>query len=94
MGGSPCQQATRLFRPYILDYNGDTTSLLMRVACSMSLDRGDTHLKAVSGHAGKANDFVVDRIYVEGPLGQPTTEQPYVVGTSFGIGKGTDLCSQ
>ena len=76
MGGSPCQQATRLFQPYILDNNGDTTSLLMRVACSMSLDRIDTHLKVVSGHAGKANDFVMDRIYVEGPLGQPTTEQP------------------
>ena len=42
----------------------------------MSLYRIDTHLKVVSGHAGKADDFVVDRIYVEGPLGQPTTEQP------------------
>ena len=42
----------------------------------MSLYRIDTHLKAVSGHAGKADDFVMDRIYVEGPPGQPTTELP------------------
>ena len=42
----------------------------------MSLDRGDTHLKVVSGHAGKADDFVMDCTYVEGPHGQPTTEQP------------------
>ena len=48
----------------------------MLVACSMSLYRIDTHLKVVSGHADKANDFVMDRIYVEGPPGQPTTEQP------------------
>ena len=59
VGGSPCRQATRLLLPYILDNNGDTTSLLMLGACSMSLYRGDTHLKAVSGHAGKANGFVV-----------------------------------
>ena len=59
VGGSPCRQATRLFLPYILDNNGDTTSLLMLVACSMSLYRGDTHLKVVSWHAGKANEFVV-----------------------------------
>ena len=69
VGGSPCQQATRLFQPYILDNNGDTTSLLMLVACSMSLYRGDTHLKVVSWHAGKANEFVVISYICGGTLG-------------------------